>query len=82
MPRLRNLSSRDVIRILNEFGFAVVAVRGSHAKLRRVLPDGRHETITLPLHATLATGTLHAIYRAAARFIPEADLRSHFYTDA
>ena len=81
MPRLRNLSSRDVLRILNGFGFTIVAVRGSHAKLRRVPADGRHETITVPLHATLATGTLHPIYRAAARFIPEADLRPNFYTD-
>ncbi len=82
MPRLRSLSSRDVLRILHQFEFAVVAVRGSDAKLRRVLPDGRHETITVPLHATLATGTLRAIYRAAARFVPEADLRPHFYTDS
>jgi len=81
MPRLRALSGRDVVRILNGFGFAVVAIRGSHAKLRRLLPDGRHETLTVPLHDTLATGTIRALYRQAARFVAESDLRPHFYLD-
>jgi hypothetical protein len=26
-------------------------------------------------------GTLHAIFTQAVRFIPEAELRQHFYTD-
>jgi len=36
--------------------------------------------LTIPLHPSLAPGTLQAIYRQATRFIPEADLRPHFYT--
>jgi hypothetical protein len=32
------------------------------------------------LHATLAEGTLHAIYRQACRFVPAADLQQHFFT--
>jgi predicted RNA binding protein YcfA (HicA-like mRNA interferase family) len=82
MPRLRSLSGRDLLRILTGFGFTVVAVRGSHAKLRRELPDGRRETSTVPLHDMLATGTVRAVYRQAARFIAESDLRAHFYSES
>ena len=82
MPRLRTLSGRDVVRILSGFGFDVVAIRGSHAKLRRTLPDGASETLTVPLHDTLAPGTVRAIYRQAARFIVESDLRAHFYSES
>ena len=66
---------------LKEFGFEVVATRGSHAKLRRVSEDGETETLTVPLHKDLDVGTIRAIYRQAARFIPEAELRSRFYAD-
>ncbi len=77
--RLRRLGARDVLRVLGAFGFQVVATRGSHAKLRRMLPDGTREILTVPLHRVLAPGTLHAIFRQAARFIPERELRPHFY---
>jgi hypothetical protein len=56
----------------------VVATRGSHAKLRRVRPDGA-DTITVPLRKELAPGTVRAVYRQAARFVPESDLRSWFF---
>jgi len=80
-PRLRRLSGRDVIRALGTFGFAVVNTRGSHAKLRRVGPDGARQELTLPLHDELAAGTLHAIYRQALRYVPDDELRPHFFTD-
>lgn len=80
--RLRQLSGRDVAAVFVQFGFDVVATRGSHCKMRRTLPSGERQTMTLPLHASLATGTLHAIYRQARRFVPETDLQSHFYSGA
>ena len=78
--RLRQLSGRNVASALVQFGFEVVATRGSHCKLRRTLPTGERQTLTIPLHASPAPGTLHAIYRQATRFIPEADLQPHFYS--
>lgn len=78
--RLRTLSGREVAAILGRFGFDVVGTRGSHCKLRRTLPDGQRQTLTIPLHRSLATGTLHAIYRQTIRFVPEATLQSHFYS--
>lgn len=78
-PRLRRLGARDVLACLQHFGFEVVATRGSHAKLRRVTADGERQTLTVPLHKDLATGTLHAIYRQALRFVPDEQLRSWFF---
>ena len=78
-PRLRRLSSREVCRALGLFGFEVVATRGSHAKLRRTTPDGLRQTMTVPLHKELASGTLRAIFRQACRFVPEEELRPLFF---
>jgi predicted RNA binding protein YcfA (HicA-like mRNA interferase family) len=80
-PRLRRLSARDVIAALGNFGFQVVATKGSHAKLRRLTEDHRRQTLTVPLHKDLDLGTIQAIYRQATRFIPETDLRAWFYDD-
>ena len=78
-PRLKRLSAREVVSILKGFGFEVVATRGSHAKLRRVTDSGERQTHTLPLHKDLDIGTIQAIYRQATKFVPESDLRNHFY---
>ena len=80
-PRLRRLTAREVLRVLGSFGFEVVATRGSHAKLRRVLPDGQRQTLTVPVHRSLAPGTLRAIFRQAIRFVPEPDLRRWFFDE-
>jgi len=60
-------------------GFSVASVRGSDAKLKRTIEGRPPQILTVPLHRELAPGTIQAIYRQALRFIPEADLRSHFY---
>ena len=80
-PRPRRLSAKEVLSILKSFGFQVVATRGSHAKLRRVNEAGYRETLTLPLHKELDLGTIQAIFRQAAKFIPESELRQRFYLD-
>jgi predicted RNA binding protein YcfA (HicA-like mRNA interferase family) len=81
MPKLRRLSGNEVIKIFASFGFEQVAQRGSHVKLRRVLPDGTRQTLTIPAHTELDTGTLRAIFRQALRYVSEADLHPSFYTD-
>jgi len=63
LPRFRRLSGHDVIRILETFGFAVVSQRGSHVKLRRTLPNGERQTLHVPNHDALDTGTSRAIFR-------------------
>ncbi len=81
MPRLKRLSGNEVVTALAGFGFAVVAQRGSHAKLRRVLPDGTRQTLTIPMHREIDAGSLAAIFRQASRYIPPEQLRPHFYTE-
>ena len=81
MPKLKRLSGEDVIKIFASFGFGVLAQRGSHVKLRRLLPDGTRQTLTIPAHKELDTGTLRAIYRQALRYIPDVELQPHFYND-
>ena len=81
MPRLRRLSSRDVLRILHRFGFEVAAQRGSHAKLVRASPVGDRQILIVPLHRNLAVGTLHANYRQAVRLVPSDDLLKAFFLD-
>ncbi len=81
MPKLRRLSGAEVIAVLGRFAFTVHSRRGSHVKLRRLLPDGASQSLTVPDHDELDPGTCRAILRQASRFVPEADLRPHFYAD-
>jgi predicted RNA binding protein YcfA (HicA-like mRNA interferase family) len=81
MPRLKSLSGPDVVRILSKFDFLIASQRGSHVKLRRVLPGGTRQALTIPNHRELDTGTLKAIYRQALRYINDEELRRHFYSD-
>ncbi len=54
---------------------------GSHIKLRRVLSGGLRQSLTIVNHAEIDKGTLQAIDRQALRFLAEADLRHHFYSE-
>lgn len=81
MPRLRRLSGHDVVGILESFGFSTTSQRGSHVKLRRVLPDGSRQTLQVPLHRQLDSGLTRGIFRQASRYIPEHELRPHFFAD-
>ena len=79
MGRMRQMAAREVLRAFATFGFTVASVRGSHAKLLRVLASGERQILTVPLHKQLAAGTLRAIFRQALRYIPEEDLRPWFF---
>lgn len=81
MPRVRRLSGAEQIRIFGRFGFEVYSQRGRHVKLRRTKPTGDVQTLTVPNHGELDTGTVRAVLRQATRYIPEDDLRPYFYAD-
>jgi predicted RNA binding protein YcfA (HicA-like mRNA interferase family) len=81
MPRLKRLSGPEVITIFQRFGFSVVSQRGSHLKLRRINQAEQKETLTVPNYRQLDTGTCHAVFRQACRYISAEDLRPYFYTD-
>jgi predicted RNA binding protein YcfA (HicA-like mRNA interferase family) len=71
-----------IVKILEGFGFEVSSSKGSHYKLKRIVNE-QQQTLTIPVHGSkpLSTGTVHAIYKQASRYIAEADLKNHFYTD-
>ena len=81
MPRLKILSGREAVDIFKRFSFVVVAQRGSHVKLRRVMPDGNCQSLTIPLHKELDRGTLYSIYRKALLYVSENELRPYFYSE-
>lgn len=81
MPRLRRLTSREVLSILRGFGFEVSKMRGSHAKLVRMTPSGDRQVLTVPMHPQLPIGTVQAIYRQASRLISPTDLQPGFFSD-
>ena len=80
MAKPKTLSGPDVVRILARFGFEVISQRGSHIKLRRDRL-GVRETLTVPNHRELDRGTVLAIYKQALRYIPEAELAPHFFSN-
>ena len=80
MPKLKQLSGEDVVNVLKSFGFQVQSQKGSHVKLRRSL-DGNKETLIIPNHSRLDTGTCRGILRQASQYIPEDDLRQYFYVE-
>jgi predicted RNA binding protein YcfA (HicA-like mRNA interferase family) len=81
MPRLKVLSGRQVLQILRGFGFEQSSQRGSHVKVRRILENGQAQTLTIPDHAEIDRGTLHAIYRQACRFIADSELHGRFFAE-
>jgi len=91
MPKLRRLNGLDLIRIFEQLGFKVVRIRGSHHVLRRTVTlvdaDGQErketQTVNIPVHGSkpLGPGLLKRIYREAAHFIPEEDLKTDFYSE-
>ncbi len=78
MPRLKRLSGAEVIDIFANFGFQVHSQKGSHVKLRRLGLAGK-ETLTIPNHKQLYTGTCRAIFIQATKYIPEPELYTYSY---
>jgi predicted RNA binding protein YcfA (HicA-like mRNA interferase family) len=60
-PALPQVSGKETVKALEAAGFEHCSTKGSHAKLRH--PDGR--VVIVPLHRSLARGTLGSILRQA-----------------
>jgi predicted RNA binding protein YcfA (HicA-like mRNA interferase family) len=59
-PALPVVGGAEVIAALVKVGFVQVSQRGSHAKLRNA-----GQTVIVPMHRELATGTLRSVLRQA-----------------
>ncbi len=80
MPKLKVLSCNELLKIFNSFGFEIFSQKGSHIKLRRI-ENNEKQTLVIPNHKTLDTGTCRAILRQASKYIPLGKLSPHFYSD-
>jgi predicted RNA binding protein YcfA (HicA-like mRNA interferase family) len=79
--RLRRLSGQELLAAFARLGFRIHSQKGSHVKPRRVTDSGERQTLTVPLHRELDTGTCRAILRQASRYVPVEDLRPLFYPE-
>ncbi len=75
MPKLPQVSGSIVVRLLTSLGYQVLRQRGSHVRLRKITPLGEHN-VTVPLHDTVAKGTLNDILTKVSLWngIPKDDL--------
>ena len=80
MPKPKRFSGSEVIRVFERFGFAVERQRGSHVRLVR-FEEGSKQILLISNHKELKTGTVVGIFKQATRYIPESELRKHFYTN-
>jgi len=55
--KLPTVSGKVVIRFLESLGYEVVRQRGSHVRLVKMTPAGKHK-LTIPDHNPVAKGTL------------------------
>ena len=60
MPRLPQVSGRELIRLLLSLGYEVIRQKGSHIRVRKQNALGEHN-LTVPDHDGLAKGTLNDI---------------------
>lgn len=80
MPKLKVLSGFEVLNIFMKFGFESISQKGSHIKIRRLNNEAK-QTLIIPNHKQLDTGTLRGILKQASKFIPLEDLKKYFYTE-
>jgi predicted RNA binding protein YcfA (HicA-like mRNA interferase family) len=66
MPELPHISGQQAIRVFRNLGFREVRQKGSHIVLRRA-----DRGCVVPLHASLAAGTLRSAIRQAGITVDE-----------
>ena len=63
MPKLRNVSGKDAVKILcNKFGFEISGRSGSHVRLSKMTAEGKVGTV-IPLHDEIKIGTLKGLLK-------------------
>lgn len=80
MPKIKHISGKEVIKILESFGFVISRQKGSHIILKRIISSGE-QVILIPNHTTIDRGTLHFIYKKLLLYINESEIKPHFYTE-
>jgi len=79
MPsKLKNLSGKEVVKFLERNDFSVYKTHGSHCKMRRIISD-RNQTLVIPMHRSIAKGTLHDIFNQISEYMPESSEVNNFF---
>lgn len=63
MPKLTQISGKQMIKALRKAGFVVVGQEGSHIKMRKTVPA--KITIIIPNHRIIRPGTFNNILKTA-----------------
>ncbi|MBS3076044.1 type II toxin-antitoxin system HicA family toxin [Candidatus Pacearchaeota archaeon] len=69
------MSCKELIKILNKFGFIIIRQRGSHVQLEKV-NGAEIIRLTVPMHPQLKRETLSSIIKASK--IDEKELEKYF----
>jgi len=68
MPHLPILSSAEVVKAFERFGWQVARQRGSHIIM---VKEGEIATLSIPSHSDVAKGTLRTLIRSANLTVDE-----------
>jgi len=80
MPKLKLLSSDEIINILQNFGFEKVSQKGSHVKLSRQT-SFQKQVLTIPNSKQMKKGTIKGIFNQASQFVSGEALQKYFYSE-
>ncbi len=69
MPTLPVMSGREVVAVLESFGWRIARKRGIHIMMTK---SGRAETLSVPDHHELSKGTLRSLIRKAGLAVEES----------
>ena len=65
------LTPKEIIKVLENFGFTFKSQRGSHAKYIKISQDFPTRTVIIPMHNEVAKGTLKSILEQAGISLEE-----------
>lgn len=63
MPKLPQISGRELAKVFLKDGWYEVHSRGSHLKIRKDLTPVGKKTVIIPLHKVIKKGTLSGILK-------------------
>ena len=69
MPKIpRDISGRELARLLDKYGYKIVRETGSHIRLVSIYKETEHK-ITIPDHQPIKIGTLNSILHDISEYL-------------
>ena len=69
MPKIpRDISGRELARLLDKFGYKIVRETGSHIRLVSTYKETEHK-ITIPDHQSIKIGTFNSILHDISEYL-------------